>query len=69
MYGSNTIMTTRIQDELTAAQRIALAKICALRKLSMNTGTLTTKTQNDSLQSLTSDDLSAVAMALYNIGY
>jgi hypothetical protein len=50
--------------ELTAAQQTALNTILNLRRLTAETGTKTTRAQNDTLQSLNSTDLAAVANAL-----
>lgn len=52
------------QTTLTPAAERALQKILNLRKLTMETGTISTRAQNDILRSLNSTDLSAVADAL-----
>ena len=52
--------------ELTAAQQTVLNTILNLRRLTAETGTKTTRAQNDILQSLNSTDLAAVANALSN---
>jgi hypothetical protein len=49
---------------LTITQRIAYTTILNLRKLTVETGTRTTKAQNDILRALNSVDVSAVANAL-----
>jgi len=52
------------RDELTPEQDQALTTILNLRKLTRETGTITTRAQNDVLRALTSVDLAAVANAL-----
>ena len=52
------------ETELTVKQRKAVETIRNLRKLTRETGTATTKTQNDILRALSSVDLAAVANAL-----
>lgn len=52
------------KTELTAAQQTALSTILNLRRLTEQTGTRTTKAQNDCLRALNSIDLAAVANAL-----
>jgi hypothetical protein len=48
----------------TANVQDAISKINALRKLSRETGCITTRTQNKILQLLTDDEMSAVASVL-----
>lgn len=57
------IMTTTTDTLSPAAQR-ALTTIRNLRTLSKETGTITTKAQNDVLRALNSSDIAAVANAL-----
>jgi hypothetical protein len=52
------------KPELTAAQQTALNTILHLRRLTAETGTRTTRAQNDVLRALDSVDLAAVANAL-----
>ena len=52
------------KTDLTPTQQKALTTILNLRKLTKETGTFTTRAQNDILRSLSSDDLAAVANAL-----
>jgi hypothetical protein len=52
------------KPELTAAQQTALNTILNLRRLTAETGTRTTRAQNDVLRALDSVDLAAVANAL-----
>ena len=54
-----------MKTSLTPAQQDVYERITALRKLTADTGTRTTKTQNDLLQAQSSEDLAAVALALY----
>jgi len=56
-------MTTTTDTLSPAAQR-ALTTIRNLRTLSKETGTITTKAQNDVLRALNSSDIAAVANAL-----
>ena len=49
---------------LTPSQRDAFTTIMNLRKLTCETGTITTRAQNDVLRALSSTDLAAVANAL-----
>ena len=49
---------------LTPSQRDAFTTILNLRKLTRETGTITTRAQNDVLRALNSTDLAAVANAL-----
>ena len=51
-------------ETLSPAAQEALTTILNLRWLTKNTGTRTTRAQNDVLQSLSSTDLAAVANAL-----
>jgi hypothetical protein len=53
-----------ITEPLTGAQQQALTTILNLRKLTRETGTFTTKAQNDVLRALNSEDIAAVANAL-----
>ncbi len=55
-------MTTN--EPLTSTQQKALTTILNLRKLTKDTGTITTRAQNDVLRALSSTDISAVANAL-----
>lgn len=48
----------------TANVQDAISKINALRKLSRETGCITTRTQNKILQLLTDDEMTAVASVL-----
>jgi hypothetical protein len=50
--------------KLTPAQQTALTTIYNLRRLTEETGTRTTRAQNDVLRALDSIDLAAVANAL-----
>jgi hypothetical protein len=50
--------------KLTTAQQTALTTILNLRRLTAETGTRTTRAQNDILRALASTDLAAVANAL-----
>jgi hypothetical protein len=52
------------KTELTPAQQTALTTILNLRRLTEETGTRTTRGQNDILRALDSIDLAAVANAL-----
>jgi hypothetical protein len=54
-------MTT---EQLTQTQQRALTTILNLRKLTKDTGTITTRAQNDVLRALSSTDIAAVANAL-----
>jgi cytochrome c553 len=54
--------TTRMAQ--TANVQDAISKINALRKLSRETGCITTRTQNKILQLLTDDEMTAVAQIL-----
>jgi hypothetical protein len=56
-------MTT---ETMSPAAQHALTTIRNLRKLTAQTGTRTTRSQNEVLQSLNSADLAAVANALAN---
>jgi hypothetical protein len=55
-------MTQQLQ--LTPTQQKALTTILNLRKLTKDTGTFTTRAQNDCLRALNSVDIAAVANAL-----
>jgi hypothetical protein len=55
---------TLTTEHLTEAQQRALTTILNLRRLTKETGTFTTKAQNDVLRALNSDDIAAVANAL-----
>jgi hypothetical protein len=61
----NATLASKEQSTLTRRQQEVYDRILALRKLTAETGTRTTKTQNDLLQAQTNDDLAAVALALY----
>jgi len=52
------------RTDLTQQQQEAFTTILNLRKLTTETGTITTRAQNDVLRSLSSQDLAAVANAL-----
>ena len=56
--------TTKTVTPLTPSQEQAYSTIINLRKLTEETGTRTTKAQNDILRALNSLDLAAVANAL-----
>jgi hypothetical protein len=58
------MMTTKSTTELSPAAQKALATIINLRKLTRETGTITTRAQNDILRALNSSDIAAVANAL-----
>lgn len=51
-------------EPLSEAQQKALTTILNLRKLTRETGTITTRSQNDVLRALNSADIAAVANAL-----
>ncbi|HKV76719.1 MAG TPA: hypothetical protein VJP02_01175 [Candidatus Sulfotelmatobacter sp.] len=51
-------------ESLTESQQKALTTIRNLRKLTKETGTITSRAQNDVLRALTSSDLAAVANEL-----
>jgi hypothetical protein len=51
-------------ESLTAPQQKALTTILNLRRLTRETGTITTRAQNDVLRALSSVDIAAVANAL-----
>jgi uncharacterized protein (UPF0371 family) len=53
-----------ITDTLSPAAQKALSTIRNLRTLTKQTGTITTRAQNDVLRSLNSSDIAAVANAL-----
>ncbi|MFZ0197966.1 MAG: hypothetical protein WB523_19625 [Candidatus Sulfotelmatobacter sp.] len=53
-----------MRTELTPTQHKALSTILNLRKLTKETGTITTRAQNDILRALSSADLAAVANEL-----
>ena len=57
-------MELRLTHALTPTQPNALTSILDLRRLMRETGTITTKAQNDILRCLNSADLAAVANAL-----
>jgi hypothetical protein len=57
-------MTMTNELKLTTAQQTALTTILNLRRLTAETGTRTTRAQNDILRALASTDLAAVANAL-----
>jgi hypothetical protein len=52
------------RSELSPSQEQALITILNLRKLTRETGTITTRAQNDILRALSSKDIAAVANAL-----
>jgi hypothetical protein len=52
------------RTDLTQQQQAALTTILNLRKLTTETGTITTRAQNDLLRALSSTDIAAVANAL-----
>ncbi len=56
--------TTTTTNTLTPSQDQAYQTILNLRKLTRETGTITTKAQNDILRALDSADLAAIANAL-----
>jgi cytochrome c553 len=64
MTTSETKGETRI--ELTPSQQKALTTILNLRKLSRESGTITTRAQNAVLRALNDADIAAVANALAN---
>jgi hypothetical protein len=55
---------TTTKEPLTPSQQKALTTIRNLRRLTKDTGTITTRAQNDVLRALSSTDISAVANAL-----
>jgi hypothetical protein len=56
-------MTTKIPD-MNEQQQRTLDTILNLRRLTRETGTITTRAQNDILRKLSSEDIAAVANAL-----
>jgi hypothetical protein len=52
------------RTELTPEQQQALTTILNLRKLTKESGTITTRAQNDVLRALNSADIAALANAL-----
>lgn len=60
----NREVETMTRTELTPTQQKALSTILNLRKLTKETGTITTRAQNDILRALPSVDLAAVANEL-----
>lgn len=56
-------MTTNTHTMTPAAQK-ALTTIRSLRRLTKETGTITTRAQNDVLRALSSTDIAAVANVL-----
>jgi hypothetical protein len=57
-------MTTTATNSLSTAAQKALTTILNLRKLTKETGTITTRAQNDVLRALSSNDIAAVANEL-----
>jgi len=57
-------MTRALTEPMSEAAQVALNTILNLRRLTDQTGTRTTRAQNDILRSLNSVDISAVANAL-----
>jgi len=55
----NATLASKEQCTLTRRQQEVYDRIVALRKLTAETGTRTTKPQNDLLQAQTNDDLAA----------
>ena len=53
-------------EALTASQQRGLTTVLNLRKLTKESGTITTRAQNDVLRALSSTDIAAVANALAN---
>ncbi len=54
----------QLAEKLTPSQQKALTTILNLRKLTRESGTITTRAQNDVLRALSSTDIAAVANAL-----
>jgi len=57
-------MTNTTSETLSPAAQKALTTIRNLRRLTRETGTQTTRAQNDILRALSSDDIAAVANVL-----